>query len=179
MKIRQLISVCMLFCFVAVTAPFASATQPGWYFGGGIGFETDPDKSGFDDDDGLKFFGGNNIDGRLAFEGAYVDLGEFDSTRAPISFEVDGFQFAALYHLPIGTAFSIFGTAGLFIWDADASGPASSDDGVDVTFGFGVQYDTERWGIRGAWERFDNVEPGDVDMLSVSGIWHVGGTSAK
>ena len=170
MKICRLISVIVVFSFATVTTSIASATQPGWYLGGGIG-ETDPDKSGFDDDDGLKLFVGNNIDGRLAFEGAFVDLGEFD--RGAVEFEVDGFQGAVLYHLPIGEAFSVFGTAGLFVWDADASGPASSDDGIDVTFGFGVQYDTERWGVRVGWERFDDVEPGDVDMLSVSGIWHI------
>jgi hypothetical protein len=170
MTICRLISVIVIFSFATVTTSIASATQPGWYFGGGLG-SSDPDKGGFDDDDGLKLFGGYNTDGRLAFEGAFVDLGEFD--RGALEFEVDGFQFAALYHLSIGEKFSIFGTAGLYFWDADGSGGARNDDGTDVTFGFGAQYDNERWGIRVGWERFDDVEPDDVDMLSVSGVLHI------
>lgn len=169
MKICRLISVILIFSFAAVTTSIASAAQPGWYLGAGIG-ESDPDEGGFDDDDGLKFFGGNNIDGRLAFEGGFVDLGEFD--RGPVEFEVDGFQFAALYYIPIGQTWSILGTAGLYLWDADATG-ASDDDGTDVTFGFGVQYDNERWGVRFAWERFDDVEPDDVDLLYVGGVWRI------
>lgn len=169
MKIYRLISVVVILGFATATMPFASATQPGWYFGAGLG-NSDPDESGFDDDTGLRFLGGYSSDGRLAFEGAFVDLGEFD--RGVVEFEVDGFQFAALYHLPIGETFSIFGTAGLYFWDADATG-TNDDDGTDVTFGFGVQFDREKWGIRVGWERFDDIEPDDVDMLSVTGVWHV------
>lgn len=172
MKICRLISVIVIFSLANLATPIASAAQPGWYLGGGLG-PTDPDKGGWDDDDGLKLFGGYNIDGRLTIEGAFVDLGEFDSGAA--EFEVDGFQLAALYYLSIGESkkFSLFGTVGAYFWDADGSGGVRNDDGTDLTFGFGVQYDNEKWGIRVGWERFDGVEPGDVDMLSVSGVLHI------
>lgn len=174
MKICRLISVIVIFSFAIVATPIASATQPGWYLGGGMG-NADPDKGGWDDDDSLRLFGGYNVDGRLAFEGAYVDLGEFDSKVSTAEFEVDGFQFAALYHLSIGESkkFSLFGTAGAYFWDADGSGGVRNDDGTDLTYGFGVQYDNERWGIRVGWERFDDVEPGDVDVVSVSGMLNI------
>ncbi len=170
MKIYRLISIIVVLSFASMTPSIASAAQPGWYLGGGLG-DSDPDKSGWDDDTGMRLFVGYNTDGRLAFEGAFVDLGEFD--RAALEFEVDGFQFSALYHIPIGDIISIYGTAGAYFWDADGSGGARDDDGTDVTYGFGVQFDTERWGVRVGWERFDDVEPDDVDMLSVSGIFHI------
>ncbi|MDH3673538.1 MAG: outer membrane beta-barrel protein [Gammaproteobacteria bacterium] len=169
MKLCRLIFVIVISSLVNLTTPIALAAQPGWYIGAGLG-NSDPDKGGFDDDTGLRFFGGYNTDGRLAFEGAFVDLGEFD--RGAVEFEVDGFQLAALYHFPVGEKFWIFGTAGVYFWDADATG-AKDDDGTDVTFGFGLEYDNKRWGIRAGWERFDDVEPNDIDMLSVSGVLYI------
>ena len=65
MKICRLIFVIVIFSLANLTTPIASAAQPGWYLGGGLG-NSDPDKGGFDDDTGLRLFGGYNTDGRLA-----------------------------------------------------------------------------------------------------------------
>lgn len=169
MKMTQLISAIMILAIGTAMISSASAIETGWYVGGGLG-NADPDRGGFGDDTGFKLFLGNNINGRLAIEGAFVDLGEFD--RGSVEFEVDGFQFAAMGHLPLGQTFSVFGKGGAYFWDADASG-ARSDDGIDLTFGFGLQYDNEKWGIRVEWERFDGTDPDDIDLLSISGVLHL------
>lgn len=168
MKTRRLISAIMILAIGAAVISSASAIETGWYVGGGLG-NSDPDKGGFDDNTGFKLFGGRNFNERFAIEVAHVDLGE--TNRGPVEFEVDGFQFVAVGHLPIGEKFSVFGKGGLYLWDADAEG-ARDDDGTDLTFGLGLQYDTEKWGIRVEWERFDGTEPGDFDLLSVNGILH-------
>lgn len=158
----------MILCLGIAAIPPASAIEIGWYVGAGLG-DSDVDRAGFDDDSGLKFFAGYNANGRFAVEVAQIDLGEFD--RGSVEFEVDGFQFAAIGHLTIGERSSVFGKGGLYLWDADAVGAAAAD-GTDLTFGFGLQYDTERWGIRVERERFDDTEPGDIDLLSVNGVLH-------
>ncbi len=167
----RLISVLMLFSFVTITTPFASAAEPGWYFGAGIG-NSDPDVSLLDDDTGTKFFAGYNYDGTWALEGGFVDLGDFDIDTLPGSVEVDGFQFAGVGNLPVGTA-SLFGKAGLYWWDGEArafGAPIGDDDGIDVMWGFGVAFEiSDNWRVRGEWERFD-IDGDDIDMLSVSVI---------
>jgi OOP family OmpA-OmpF porin len=165
-NIKQFIRVSMILCLgFGATLP-VSAIEPGWYIGGGLG-DADVDRSGFDDDTAFKLFGGYKSGGPLAVEAAYVDLGEFDGRGA--EFDVDGFQLAALGHLPLGEKFSLFGKGGVYFWDSDASG-AGDDDGTDITFGFGVLYATEKWGIRVEWERFDGTDPDDIDLLSVNGV---------
>ncbi len=164
---KQLICASMILGLCLGATP-ASAIQLGWYVGAGLG-DADVDRSGFGDETALKVFSGYNFNGNLAIEVAHVDLGEFD--RGSLEFEVDGFQFAALGHLQMGQKFSIFGKGGLYLWDSDATG-AKDDDGTDITFGFGFLIDTERWGVRVVWERFDDTDPGDIDLLSVNGILH-------
>ncbi len=156
--------------FAAITVlPLASAAQkegPGkegsWYVGFSFG-DSDIDNSALDDDSGTKFFGGYHFTDRYAIEGGWVDLGSFDIKGFPGDVDVDGIQVAGVAYFPVGKQSSIFGKAGLFLWDA--SGPLGlDDDGTDLMFGFGFQWTTKKWGWRAEWERFDDV---DIDLLSV------------
>ena len=149
------------------------AAQSPWYVGTGTG-STDIDESDLDDDSGTKFYGGYQFTDRYALEGGHTDLGTFDFDVPFLGtgdVEVDGLQVAGVASFPIKDKFSIFGKAGIYMWDADISVPAlgsGSDDGTDVMYGFGLNYGAGNWGIRGEWEHFDEV---DVDMLSVGVIY--------
>ncbi len=176
MDIKRLITA-VIICLGVTTIPLASAAQSNWYAGAGTG-STDHDESALDDDSGTKFYGGYHFTDRYALEGGYTDLGTFDVDASPTpgeDVEVDGFQVAGVASFSLPNQFSIFGKAGLYNWDQEGSvtlpvvGLVSvDDDGTDIMYGFGVNYSTGNWGIRGEWEHFDEV---DVDMLSVGVIY--------
>ena len=173
MDVKRLITA-IIICLGVITIPVASAAQSPWYVGTGTG-STDADESALDDDSGTKFYGGYHFTDRYALEGGYTDLGTFDID--PIfspgnDVEVDGLQVAGVASFALPNQFSIFGKAGLYNWDLEVTTPivgtVADDDGTDVMYGFGVNYSTGNWGIRGEWEHFDEV---DVDMLSVGVIY--------
>ncbi len=172
MDVKRLITA-IIICLGVITIPVASAAQSPWYVGTGTG-STDIDESDLDDDSGTKFYGGYHFTDRYALEGGHTDLGTFDFDVPFLGtgdVEVDGIQVAGVASFPIKGKFSIFGKAGVYMWDADISVPAlgsGGDDGTDIMYGFGLNYGAGNWGIRGEWEHFDEV---DVDMLSVGVIY--------
>ncbi len=170
MDVKRLITA-IIICLGVTTIPIASAAQSNWYVGTGTG-STDIDESDLDDDSGTKFYGGYHFTDRYALEGGQTDLGSFDIDAVPgADVEVDGIQVAGVASFPLKGKFSIFGKAGVYMWDADISVPvlgSGGDDGTDVMYGFGLNYGAGNWGIRGEWEHFDEV---DVDMLSVGVIY--------
>ncbi len=172
MDIKRLITA-IIICLGVTTIPLASAAEGPWYVGAGTG-STDMNESGLDDDSGTKFYGGYQFTDRYALEGGHTDLGSF-GFDVPFfgggDIDVDGIQVAGVASFPLKDRFSIFGKAGVYMWDADISVPvlgSGSDDGTDIMYGFGLNYGADNWGIRGEWEHFDEV---DVDMLSVGVIY--------
>jgi OOP family OmpA-OmpF porin len=164
---------------MTVSVP-ALAQQNGFYFGAGAG-TTDFDVCGSlaglgvtscdDKDSGFKVYAGMGISPNLAVEVGWVDLGKATATGpgGSASVKADGIQAAALGILPINPRFRVFGKAGVYAWDASASGPGGSlsDDGIDIMFGVGLAWNmAPRLDLRAEWERFD-VDGDDVDMLSV------------
>jgi OOP family OmpA-OmpF porin len=176
MDVKRLITA-VIICLGVTAIPVASASQSNWYLGAGTG-SSEADESALDDDSGTKFYGGYQFTDRYALEGGYTDLGSFDiNTPFPGSpgggdVEVDGYQVAGVASFSLPNSFSIFGKAGVYMWDQEASIPglgSFDDDGTDVMYGFGLNYGAGNWGIRGEWERFDADD--DVDMLSVGVIY--------
>jgi OOP family OmpA-OmpF porin len=58
------------------------------------------------------------------------------------------------------------------MWEAEASafGLTFKDDGTDLTFGAGVQYDVSRnLGLRAQWQRYD--VDSDADLLSIGLVY--------
>ncbi len=172
MDVKRLITA-IIICLGVTTIPLASAAEGPWYVGAGTG-STDIDESGLDDDSGTKFYGGYQFTDRYALEGGHTDLGSF-GFDVPFfgggDIDVDGIQVAGVASFPLKDRFSIFGKAGVYMWDADISVPvlgSGSDDGTDIMYGFGLNYGPDNWGIRGEWEHFDEV---DVDMLSIGVIY--------
>lgn len=181
----------LLLCVVGVF-PTAQAQQ-NVYIGAGFG-QSDVDDSAADnlitsgtvdgEDSGLKIFAGFGLNKNLSVEVSYIDLGETTysglfngQTVENGKIEIDGFNFSLVGMFPVSPKFSILGRVGMFIWDAEANditdgAPFSaSDDGTDLSFGFGANYNfTKQIGARAEWERFD-ASDADADLLSVSVIF--------
>lgn len=148
-----------------------------WYVGGSGG-KSDVEASGFDDDFGLKFFGGYNFNNNISFEAAFINLGEFDLKGSIVSVDVFGAEASVVGKISIGR-FSIFGKGGFFFWEADASTGNiifATDDGVDPTYGFGFEYNLKnsRWNIRAEWQKFQDVSGSDLELLSIGARYNFG-----
>ena len=158
MKIKQWMSIAMVLLISASMIPFASAQDRIGYAGVGIG-NSDLDRGGFGDDTGFKIYGGYQFNKWLAIEGAFIDVGDFTSSKKG-TISIDGFQATALGMVPLGEAFRVFGKAGLF-----------KNGGTDLTYGLGFEWG-RKIGVRAEWERFQDVSGGsDVDMISVSAVF--------
>ncbi len=147
-----------------------------------------------DTDIGWKIFGGYRFNRWFGVEGAIVDLGKFDSTinatvANPIQllndiaevhpYSAQGISAAAVGTLPIGARFSLFGKAGLFVWQGEVKanagnfGSVSKDEnGVDLMFGLGAGFKiTNTIHIRAEWERYF-LKRDDADLISVGVSFH-------
>ncbi len=132
----------------------------GWYVGADVGTVDFEDE----DDTGFRFSGGYQFNRNFGAEVGYVTL--FDKSIFGSNVEVDGFELLAVGKMPLANNFSVYGKLGFLMWDAKASG-IGSDDGTDLTYGIGLQYDLSRnFGVRGQWQRYD-VDDADADMLSI------------
>ena len=124
-----------------------------------------------DEDTGMKIFGGFKFNPNFGLEASWVDLGEVSASASGVTVtgEVDGFGLAVMGMIPLNEKFGFFGKVGAYMWDATVSGPGGSvsDDGTDIMFGAGVNWNlTTRFGLRAEWERFD-IDGDDVDFLSI------------
>jgi len=132
-----------------------------------------------DKDTGFKFFGGYQLSANLAVEGGFADLGKI-SFSTPGLFVGTADATSLFAHavgiLPLNAQWSLYAKGGLHFWDSTEKGqvpigvPFSvSDDGVDVTYGFGAEAKFGKFGLRLEWEAYelDNV---DVQFLGVSGL---------
>lgn len=180
-KMKRLLTTLSAFAFLV---SFGSSHAAG-YFGVSMG-QTSPDEDGFDDSNGYKITLGYNANSNIAFEGSLTNLGEFDVdddflavlelvAGVPLegaSVEVDGIELAVVASAPLSDAVSIFGRAGMFMWDADikidsvSSGSVSeSDDGSDPFFGAGVSFGIgESAALNLEYVAYE-ADDGDVDYL--------------
>ncbi|MCZ6802672.1 MAG: outer membrane beta-barrel protein [Proteobacteria bacterium] len=134
--------------------------------------------SSVDDSDlGWKIFGGYNLNQYFGVEVGYVDLGETEldiTATAPAAItasggdEIDGFMFAGVARYPISEKFDVFGKVGGFVWDVEGAGTVTSgattvavsadEDGTDIMFGVGAEYEVmNNIGIRAEWERYKEI----------------------
>ncbi|TPG79564.1 outer membrane beta-barrel protein [Pseudomonas arsenicoxydans] len=137
----------------------AFADDKGLYLGAGVS-SIEADKSQLSGDDtSYKVFAGYRLNSYLAFEGAFVDLGQFEDKN--LDFDGKSVQAATHIGFPIGDRLRVFGSVGAHAWDAD--GNASDDDtGVDLTYGAGVEFDVFRnIGIRAEYEV---LQVGEIDL---------------
>lgn len=130
-------------------------------------------------DSGFKFFGGVELNKNVALEFGYIDAGEttysgsfFGSPVTGGTVEVSGFNFGVVGSFSVSPQFSLLGKIGFFTWEAEANDTtggvpfSAKDDGTDLSFGFGAQYNfSKQVGMRAEWERFD--ANADIDFLSL------------
>lgn len=131
-----------------------------------------------DADMGWKLFGGYSFHPNLAVEFGYLDLGQFDGEGGLTgSWEATGINVSALGVWPLANQFSLLGKIGATRWDVDNNlgGLSASDNGTDLSYGIGAQYDfTPQIAGRFEWERFGDVGDegstgqSDLDLLSAS-----------
>jgi OOP family OmpA-OmpF porin len=154
---------------VMSSGAMAQKTQDtGWYVGADF-LNTDID--GLDDDTGWRILGGYQINRTFAAELGYSSL--FDKSVSGVNVEATAFELVGLARMPLGNNFSIFGKLGFAMWETEANVPffgRVKDDGTDLTFGVGAQFDVSRnFGIRGQWQRYDVDE--DADVLSIGVVY--------
>ena len=138
----------------------AQQQDRGLYIGADVG---QVDFEGEAKDTGFRFLGGYRFNRTLAAELGYAMLYDKDGVEAT------AWELVGVASFPIANRFSVFGKLGLAMWEAEGGGV--KEDGTDLTYGVGVQYDlTPRFAIRGQWQRYD-VDDADADVLSIGIIY--------
>lgn len=142
-----------------------------------------------DNDTGWKLFGGYQLTGLLAAELAYVDLGRQsagigtggavrDNLSVEAKADTDGFSLTGLASFNLIPVFSVYGRLGVYRWDTDITALVSalgalrevstSDDGTDLTYGFGAKAQLGPVAGRLEWERFQNLGGSDFDLYTLN-----------
>jgi hypothetical protein len=111
----------------------------------------------------------------LGLEGAYVNLGTLESsvefapgTTAPVEASADGFEMAAVVHIPVSDKLAATAQAGVLWWNSDTRiGSTGTDDsGNDFAWGVGVEYAIKStFAVDGGWRRYA------VDEVDADTIW--------
>ena len=158
----------LILVLVFVGGQLAHAANPGGYIGFSLG---SADAKEIDESDSAyKLFGGWTANQYLGLEAALVDLGSYPTIFG--SADTSGVAFDVVGYLPLGSNFNLLGKIGLFAWNVDVDSINASDDGTDLTYGLGVQYDfNNRFSIRGEWEEFSDVSDSDISLLSAGVLY--------
>ena len=189
---RVALAACAAAAMIVPSAGMAqSGPDSGWYVGGTLGQSKANDAcSGVggagvscdEKDNAWRILGGYRLNKHFALEAGYHELGEASASGpgGNVKIESKAFEFVAVGILPIADKFSLYGKAGLYRGDTDASGntvlfgPVSeSETNTDLTFGVGVQFDfTPNLGLRAEWQRYQDMGGGeigqaDVDVMSI------------
>lgn len=163
------------------TAAYAPpAPEAGFYAGIGLGRAQPRDACGSlggagfagscdDRDTTWNFNAGYQFNRNAAVELGYVDFGNVTASGTAggaavgASSSAKALELTGIAMFPVAQAISLYGKAGIFRWNADASrsGPAllaASDRGNDFTFGLGAQYSfTRNIAALLEWQRYNNV----------------------
>jgi len=141
---------------------FAQASMspvPAFYVGAEVGSAD----VGPEDDIGYKILGGYQFHRNFAAELGYGFL--FDKNDV----EVTALELVAVGLWPLGNNFSILGKLGFANWEVDS--PFGSNDGTDITWAVGAQWDFARnLGFRATWQRYE-TDPDSTDFLNIGVIW--------
>lgn len=136
---------------ILVTRPHSSAAN--LYVGGSIGNARYKEMD--DNSASLSLFGGYHINEVLAVEGGWSDLGEAESKGAKGS--AKALSLGIMGKVALKTDLTLFGKAGLAMWDFDfkSTGIDDSDSNTDPYFGLGMDYSiTGNTSVRFDWNRY-------------------------
>lgn len=136
------------------------ATVPNFYVGADVG-QVDVEE---ENDTGFKILGGYQFHRNIAAELGYGLL--FDKEGA----ELTTWELVAVGMYPLTPQFSIIGKLGFAMWEVEVEG-FGSEDGTDLTWAVGVQYDiTKNLGLRAQWQTYE-ADEADADFLSIGVVW--------
>ena len=174
---------------LTVTMTAQADVGPGFYVGAGFGTTEVSEESideflADDSDNGLKVFGGYSFNEFFAIEASYFDFGEASGTiedpffgEADFSVGVTGMSAAAVGRIPVAEMFALVGKVGFASYDVefdvtvDGFGSGSeSESETDLVYGGGAALSFGAFEVRAEYEVL-NVEDGDVNMISLSGLY--------
>lgn len=148
-------------------AQTSSADQPGFYAGGGLGWNNDSEST-------FRLFGGYQINRNFAAEFGYHDLGQHNIGGQPL--DSDAFELVGVGRLPFNDQLSAYAKLGAY--RARSQGFGIDEKTNDLTFGAGVEYGiTRNVSARGEWQRYRDIAGGgvgagsDLDVLSVGVVY--------
>lgn len=175
---------------LALTAAMTARADvgPGFYVGAGFG-TTEVSEDSIDEfiaddsDNGLKVFGGYSFNEYFAIEASYFDFGEASGTIEDPFFGdfdfdagVTGMSASVVGRIPVAEMFSLFGRIGFASYDVeievslDGESGSDSESETDMVYGGGAALSFGAFEVRAEYEVL-NIEDGDVNMISVSGLY--------
>lgn len=130
-------------------------------------------------DDAGKIFAGIRYNENVAFEVAYLDMGELVKTinETRITAEPTGTNFSIVGIYPTEIFVEFYGKAGLLLWDTtvirhEPGGSSVDDDGTDLSFGIGLSIRAEKYAIRIEYEELNEINgeysPGGTTLTFIS-----------
>ncbi len=187
---KTILRVALMFALMLFTQA-AGARGINWYAGAAYGdAEYDFSAGVFDDgsltssslddsDSGYKMLVGVGLTRAWGGEGAYIDLGEarFNGTSdgtgtlyaaGPVSRKIDttGYSLSAVFNIVSTRSLRVFAKYGYLQWEA------GDDDGSDPVYSFGAEYTLYgKFAVRGEWEQFKDVGPGDLELVSLGAVY--------
>lgn len=170
MRKTKLLSTLLLSATLGVAAFGASAQEPGFYAGAGVG-QSFVDEGAYDDEDtAFSVFGGYQFNRYFGLEAGYADFGKIEPETAGPALEGDSAYLTAVGSVPITAHFSAYAKAGFHRWNVDTDLPGltgDDDSGTDPTYGVGLQYRfSDTVALRGEYSRFE-VEDADADLAQL------------
>ena len=146
----------------------AFAVTEGWYAGFNLG---SADVKEINESDlGYKFYGGY-LSKYIGGEMTLVGLGDNYTID---NVDIYGMTLEFVGRVPVSDNFSLLGRFGIFWWTVSNCyygyyfGVCSQyDDGSDLTYGVGIQYDLNaNISLRAEWQQYDDVSGSDVEFIS-------------
>ena len=164
----------------ACLLPVFALADSGLYLAGSIGTANlEEDFDGFtvsDDVEAFRILGGWQFGDTLGIEAGYQNFGDFEETidlggtLARTVLTADGWTIGGTLGMPVGEQFSLFGRAGVFVWDADVRVDgirAAVDDDSNPYYGGGAKVDiTPSFSLVGDWTRYE-LDDVDSDVISL------------
>ena len=165
---------------VLFLVPVLAQAESGFYVSGSIGSATlDENFDGFDVDDDVESYrllAGIQFSELFSIEGGYQNFGDFretidlGGTTAVTRLTADGWTLGGTLGAPVSEQFSLFGRAGVFMWDADVRVNgirAAVDDDSNPYYGGGAKFAvTPNFSLVGDWTRYE-LDDVDTDVISI------------
>lgn len=161
-------------------SPAIAQADSGLYVAGSIGSATlDEDFGGFnvnDDVEAYRLLAGWQFGDSFGIEGGYQNFGDFTETidlggvTARTNLTADGWTLGGTLGLPLNEQFSLFGRAGVFMWDADVEVDgirAAVEDDSNPYYGGGAKFEiSPNFTLLGDWTRYE-LDDVDSDVISI------------